>query len=383
MGLKDIWLNLSFTTAAFLLLLTVPVTGYLLDKYWRRITGLRITTFIASFLYLVCTYFVIAERPFTALIFFALALYSYLLTFTFYTPLLNDIALPERRGKVSGMGIAANYTGQLTGLLVVLPFSNGLVSWFGSTPRAETLLPAVIIFTLLTLPMVIFFKEPKRPQIKIIFRNEIRELFSKTKSLFLYSGVGLFMLTYFFSNDALLTASNNFPIFMEQVWGVSDNVKTYILAGILITSAIGGWISGIIADRFGHKKTFVVITTGWLIILPLIAYATNFALFVTMTTLMGLWFGANWAVSRSVMSYLAPPGQHNIAFGYFGLVERASSFIGPVVWGLVVSNLISMGPDRYRLATIAVTGFIILGLVALRKVRSDRVSAGVSAHQSE
>ena len=295
-----------------------------------------------------------------------------MLSFTFYTPLINDISKPEKRGLVSGLCITANYLGQFSGLLIALPFSNGTFSLFGSAARAETLLPSVLAFFIIALPMLIFFKEPKKESNKLVFKSGIKEVISETKLLFSLSSVGLFILAYFLFNDAILTASNNFPILLEQVWGVSDTIKTYILLGILITSAIGGTLSGYIADRFGHKRTLMFILCGWVIILPLIGFITNFTLFVIATTIMGLWFGSNWTVSRSVMSYLAPKGKHNLAFAYFGLAERASSFIGPIVWGLIVSNLISLGSYRYRIATLAVTGFIILGLVVLSKIKDDR-----------
>ena len=371
-GIADIYFNLTFTISALFLLFTAPITGFLLDKYFRRITGLRYATIATSLLYGTCALFAISGMGVPALIFFTLGLYMYLLTFTFYTPLINDISRQEKRGKVSGMGIAANYLGQFTGLLIVLPFSNGSISLFDSAARAETLLPAVIAFTLLALPMLIWFKEPEKEKNPFQLKSEWKNLVSETKRLFLFPGIALFMLAYFLFNDAILTASNNFPIFLEQVWGVSDTIKTYILLGILVTSGIGGLVSGMIADRFGHKRTLVFIISGWIFILPLIGFINNFTLFIIATTIMGFWFGSNWAVSRSVMSYLAPPQGHNLAFAYFGLVERASSFVGPIVWGLVVTSLVSIGSDRYRFAVFAVTIFIVLGLVALTKVKSDR-----------
>ena len=371
-GIADIYFNLTFTISALFLLFTAPITGFLLDKYFRRITGLRYATIATSLLYGTCALFAISGMGVPALIFFTLGLYMYLLTFTFYTPLINDISKPEKRGKVSGMGIAANYLGQFTGLLIVLPFSNGSISLFDSAARAETLLPAVIAFTLLALPMLIWFKEPEKEKNPFQLKSEWKNLVSETKRLFLFPGIALFLLAYFLFNDAILTASNNFPIFLEQVWGVSDTIKTYILLGILVTSGIGGLVSGMIADRFGHKRTLVFIISGWIFILPLIGFINNFTLFIIATTIMGFWFGSNWAVSRSVMSYLAPPQGHNLAFAYFGLVERASSFVGPIVWGLVVTSLVSIGSDRYRFAVFAVTIFIVLGLVALTKVKSDR-----------
>ncbi len=299
-------------------------------------------------------------------------MYTYQLSFTFYTPLINDIALPERRGRISGYGIAANYLGQFTGLLLVLPFSNGSMSLFQASPRAETLLPAALIFFILSLPMLLFFKEPLKEKKTSEFASGFKELIHKTKELLKYPGVGLFILSYFLFNDAVLTASNNFPIFLQQVWGVSDTIKTYILLGIVLTSAIGGLISGFIADKFGHKKVMVIILLGWIFILPSIGFITNFTYFIVATVLMGFWFGASWAVSRSVMAYLTPIQSSNLAFSYFNLIERASSLIGPIVWGLVVTNLIDLGILRYRFATLAVTVFVIFGFLTLLKVKSDR-----------
>ncbi len=72
------------------------------------------------------------------------------------------------------------------------------------------------------------------------------------------------------------------------------------------------------------------------------------------------------------MSHMTPKGKHNLAFAYFGLAERASSFIGPIIWGLIVANLVSMGSERYRIAMLAITGFIVLGLIALSRVKDER-----------
>ena len=115
-GIPDIYFNLTFTISALFLFLTVPLTGSLLDKFLRRIAGLRYTTVFTAFFYGICALYAISNREIGALIFFTLGLYSYLLSFTFYTPLLNDISKQEKRGLVSGLGISANYLGQILGL---------------------------------------------------------------------------------------------------------------------------------------------------------------------------------------------------------------------------------------------------------------------------
>lgn len=373
-GVADFWYNITFTISAIILLLTAPLAGSLLDKHYRRISGLRWTTCIMALFYALCALFVIKSMPWTALIFFTLGFYMYLLSFTFYNPLLSLIASPERQGIVSGMGISANYLGQIAGLLLALPISNGSLSFFGASPRAETLLPSVFLFFLFSLPMLIFFKEPLKAKDKIVFslKKSWKDMILDTKYLISISSVAFFLLAYFFFNDAIVTAANNFPLFLEQVWGVSDSIKTYILLGILITSVIGGFFGGAIADKYGHKRTLKYILIGFLFIFPVLALSTNFIIFVATTTFMGLWFGANWAVSRSVMTYLAPPEKNGLVFSYFGIAERASSLLGPLIWGGIVSGLVYLGPTRYRFAVIVVTCFIFVGLWALSKVRDDR-----------
>ncbi len=370
-GVADIWFNLTFTISAILLLISAPVTGVLLDKYLRRLTGLRYTTIATFVFYGACALFAVNGNALLATICFTLGLYAYIFSFTFYTPLIKDISKEGKSGLVSGLGVFANYLGSIVGLIIVLPLSKGSLNFFGGTARAETLLPSVILFFILALPMLIFFKEPIRPKPTRI-NGVFREAWDETKALFYHKSALFFLLAFFLFNDAVLTAANNFPIFVEKVWGVDDTIKTYIMLGILITSAIGGVIGGLAADKFGHKKTLVFILSGWIIILPALGFITNFTLFVITTTIMGIWYGSNWTVARSVMSHVSPKGKHNLSFAYYGVAERASSLIGPLVWGGIVTSMASFGPLRYRVAIIAISVFIIFGLIALLKVRDDR-----------
>lgn len=371
-GFSDFAFNLTFVVSAALLLCTAPLAGSLIDGSLRKITGLRYATIGTALFYSLSAWGAITQHDMVAVIAFTFGLYWYLLAFTFYTPLLGDIAAPGRRGFVSGVGITANYIGQFTGLLIALPFATGSLNLFGATARAETLLPAIIAFVVFSLPMLLFFVEPAPRVGKKTLAAHAQDTARKTRVLFRSSSVLFFFLAYFFYNDAVLTAANNFPIFLEQVWSVPDTTKTAILLGILVTSAIGGTLSGLIADRFGHKRTLTGVLCGWVVLLPLLALVRNFTLFVVIAGLMGFWLGASWTVSRSLLSHLAPKGQRGLAFTYFGLSERAASFVGPLSWGLIVSGFVGMGTDRYRVAALAMTVFVILGIVALTRVRTRR-----------
>lgn len=379
----DILFNLTFTASALMLLITVPIFGVLLDRGLSRLKGLRWSTLSTVVFYLATFIFALLGNVPAALITFTVGLFSYLAAFTFYTPLISQISTKENIGRISGYGIAANYLGGFLGLLIALPFSKGSITLFGGLPRVEALFPAIVLFFIATLPTLIFFRENRgqagdtqNGQQKISHpenshTNIFKEAFSKLKTLFKIRIVALFLISYFLFNDAILTASNNFPIFLEQVWSISDEAKTWLLVGVMVTSALGGLIAGFISDRFGHKKTLAVILFGWAIVFPALGFVPVFGLFVAAVIMMGLWFGATWTVSRSVMADLAPKEQYNLAFGCFNLVERVSSFVGPLIWGLVVNGLFTDGSFRYRIAILAVTAFVLAGLAVL--LRTDRV----------
>lgn len=217
--------------------------------------------------------------------------------------------------------------------------------------------------------MLIFFKEEESgDRIRINLGVEYKNVFKSFINLCKTKGVGLFLLAYFFFNDAVTTASNNFPIFVDKLYGVNDEVKSFLLVGILVTSMIGSPLSGWVADRVGHKKALLFLLGGWILIFPLLAIAPNFTIFVSITIIMGLWFGAIWTITRSYLMQLTPEPMINQSFTYYTLMERLATFIGPISWGLIVTYGPTAGALNYRLAAFAMAFFILIGLVIARKL---------------
>src|SRR3990167_3030003 len=276
-GVADFWYNIIFAVGSALLLLTAPILGSIADKtgrqqnYFNKITTLSFLCFLSvSFITLF-----FSQKIFLAALFFLLANYLYQFSFVFYNPLLHHIAPKEKLGRVSGIGIGANYLGQVAGLLITLPLAGGTIYLIGEVGRAQTFLPATILFFILALPMLLFFKLPKEENIdyKISLKEEYKGQF---KELISDKNMKLFLLAFFFFNDAVITVSINFPLYLENVFGVSDKLKTILLAGLLITSIIGAVVSGYITDKIGLKKSLLVVIGGWIIFLPILGLNTNY-----------------------------------------------------------------------------------------------------------
>lgn len=376
-GVSDFWYNMLFTIGSVMLLVTAPILGSIADKTYREqkyLNRITILTFFCFVLASIVTLF-FSGKVFLAALFFLLANYLYQLSFVFYNVLLHHIAPPEKQGSISGIGQAGNWIGQIVGLVITIPLASGAIYFFGEPGRAQTFLPATLMFFILSLPMLLWFKLPKRETTQatlgtnISYRHEYKTQWHQFKELIKEPNMKYFLLAYFFFNDAIITASNNFPIYLEKVFAVPDNIKSALLASILLTSAIGALISGWTADRIGLKKTLMIVLGSYVIIFPALGIVHNFAIFITLTVLMGFFFGATWTVTRTAMVNLCPKEKLNYGFSFYTLAERVSTLIGPVSWGIVTSIFASSGNLRYRIAIITMGGFVLLGLVILRKVQ--------------
>ncbi len=374
-GVSDFAYNLLFIFSTILLIFTAPVLGALTDRYNKCFSFLQKNTIIIYLLYILLSLVVLftPERKLLAMTIFVLGNFFYQLSFSFYTPLLSDLAKPERRGLISGIGHAANWLGQIAGLLIALPFASGSIYLFGDHGRAQVFLPVTIVFILLSLPMLFFYKKKTQAEVGKIslldIKKEYKGIIHTTKALFIVPGVSMFLLAFFFFNDAILTASNNFPIVLERVFSAPDTTKTFLLALILITSVIGSIISGYLGDKFGLKKVLMWILFLWVILFPLIATSQTIGMLTVYVTIMGIIFGGVWTVSRALLSKLLPEDKLTHGFSFYIISERFASFLGPLAWSGIVAFTPTNNALNYRIAMVFMTVFIIIGLVLMRKVK--------------
>jgi UMF1 family MFS transporter len=389
-GLSSFWFNSIFVGSTILLLLSAPLMAAISDKIGRRKIFLNITT-VGTFVFFAATAIVAqlgAQHVWAVAALYLLSQYFYQFSFVFYNPMIEELAPLEKRGRISGLGQTVNWIGQIAGVLIALPFA--------SSGRIAPLLPATIIFFILALPMMIFFKENKGASeisdsmqplddpdeslrmigtpvthAKITIR-EIREEALGSASRFYnflkFSPAAFFLISFFFFNDAILTLSNNFPIYMQKVFAVSDTSKSMMLLSILVMSAIGAYVSGWIADRIGMKRTMKIMLICWIILIPILAATTSFAVFVVDTVAVGFLYGSIWSVTRAYLSGILPVGEMNYGFSFYTLMERFATFAGPLSWGLIVSSYGENSIFGYRVAALSMVAFVIVGYFFIRKI---------------
>lgn len=356
-GLSDFWYNALFAITTILLLFSAPMLAAYTDKQGKRKLLLNISTIVLAVSYSLCAYFAFLGPDYMPYIVwsFLLGQYCYQLCFVFYTPMILDVADEKDRTRASGIGQFANSLGQLIGLAITLPLS--------SSPL-KPLLPSILIFIVLALPMMIWFKESNtfiKGNTGQYIKEEYR-LFRKKIILFFTTSIASpVLIAFFFFSDAMVTVTNNYSIFLERVFAISDTNKSILLMLVLVMSALGGLIVGWIGHRISQLKMLKIILIGWIIALPLLAIVPKFWMFAGVTILVGLLIGSVYAVTRAYLSTVLKKEEMWYGFSFYTLTERFATLLGPLSRGIIIW-LLGTKPAAYRFAMVFMVVFVVIGL---------------------
>lgn len=130
---EDLWVSAGNSLSMLFVALTMPFLGTLSDFLKRRMAFLLIFTLAcvgATAAIGAAGYFLDGVLLVTSTVaLFTLANYAYQGALVFYNALLPQLTTPKNIGKISGYGVAAGYVGAILGLLMVMPFAEGQVSF--------------------------------------------------------------------------------------------------------------------------------------------------------------------------------------------------------------------------------------------------------------
>lgn len=358
-GLSDFWYNAIFAISSLLLLFSSPTLASLTDKYGGRKHLLKYSTLGTLVGYSLATLFAYLDQPiFLITFFFLVGQYFYQLSFSFHNPMIEDVADLPHRARASGIGQFANSLGQVMGLVLAIPFSKS---------RLGPLFPSILVFLILSIPIFIWFKEQRIKQIKFTlnkFTEESKNFYKRLK-VFLAVSIAVPILTaFFFFNDALITVSNNYSIYLQKVFGIPDGSKNIILLVVLLMSAFGGLIWGKIADKIGTLKSLKYILFSWIILLPILGLVKTTPLVITCSALLGFFMGGIWTVTRAYLSQTLEKEELGYGFSFYTLFERFATFVGPLTWGSIVT-FSGATVTSYRTAMVVMTVYLVIGFVII------------------
>jgi MFS family permease len=101
-----------------------------------------------------------------------------------------------------------------------------------------------------------------------------------------------------------------------SIWGLTRSQAGVIGTAALLVSAVGGWLGGWCADRYGRVRVLQIAILWFALFTLLSGLAQNFQQLLAARALMGLGFGGEWAAGAVLLGETMRPEHRGKALGF-------------------------------------------------------------------
>jgi UMF1 family MFS transporter len=375
-GVEDIWVGAMSFVVALALVVSLPLFGAVADRWGRRKPFLVGFTLLA-----VVPTATLGSLPTVALALLVagLAIFAYNNALAHYDPLLAQVAPPDRRGRVSGLGVALGYVG----VLFVFAFF-ALTDLVPAGENERAFFPAAALFLVFSLPCFFLVRErgAARPLSlePALARDALGDVVRTVREA-ARQPVGRFLLARFLYVDAIATVIAFMVVYARRNTSLTDEQLNILLPLAVGSAVLGAFAAGALVERLGPKRVLVGILLAFAATLALQGITGAGVLIWIAGPIVGISLGGVWTSDRVFLLRLSPEEKRGELFGLYALAGKLSSGIGPfVLWGGTIFLLsgatdIAGKPAASRVALVVLAAATLAGVLVLRPV-SDRVGEG-------
>ena len=320
----------------------------------------------------------------------------------FNNAMMPTLVPPDRIGRLSGTGWATGYVGGILSLILVLGFlaANpatgrtlfGFMPLFGLDPvshQGDRITGPLtgVWFIVFVLPMFLLTPDyPSKLPIREALREGLLELRQTLSELPSRKSLAAFLLANMVYTDGLVSLFAFGGIYAAGTFGWNTiQIGTFGIV-LAIAGTFGAWIGGKLDDRLGPKRVIsgsliiLLLSVIWIltvdrnhVLLDEVAppvpggglfAATAEQAYLVLGCLIGMAGGPLQAASRTLLIRMAPKDRIAQYFGLFALTGKVTSFVGPLLIGVVTAVTAS---QKAGMAVLVV--FFLAGLMLLRRVR--------------
>lgn len=371
--------GLSVGIAAIIVALVSPILGTIAD-FTRSKKRFLLGFTVVSVVFTGLLFFVGKGDVFTGMLFFIIAEMGYRGAQVFYDALLTDVATPDTVGSVSGKGWAVGMIGGVVTLLIVLV----PIQLMGNRVIPFSFLVTAILFALFSVPTFLWVVERREAERIAPGKSVVNVAFTKLADTFRsirdYREFIKYMVAFLIYNDGIMMLLDFAAIVGATLYGMEQAQLIVFVILIHITGALGSLYFGRVSDRRSSKDAVII---SLLILIASVAglYVINgIAWFYVIGTLAGFSLSGAQAVSRTMVSQLAPADKTAEFYGFLSVAGRTSTFVGPLVFGTVSyrannwyvnHGVNAVAAEHYGLlwAVGSIIVFLTIGLLALLFVK--------------
>ena len=326
--------GISVGIAAIIVAIVSPVFGTIADFTKSKKRFLILFTAI-SVVFTGLLFFVGEGDVTLGIIFFIIAEIGYRAAQVFYDALLTDVSTPETIGSVSGKGWAIGMVGGIVALLIVLVpiqvLGNDFIHW--------SFLITAVIYLVSSIPTFLWVDEKQTTAQVKADRHTIRLAFTKLAETFRdvrnYKEFIKYMIAFLIYNDGIMMLMDFAAIIGATLFGMEQIQLIIFVILIQISGAFGALLFGRIADRKSSKDAILLSLVILVASLTGLFFISNIIWFYIIGFIAGFALSGAQAVSRTMVSQLAPSNKTAEFYGFLSVAGRTSTFVGPLVFGTI------------------------------------------------
>lgn len=339
----------------------MPLLGSYIDATHRKRLSLLVTSSIGACA-TIAMYLLDVKHPNPIIVgatLFVIANVAFGASMVASNSFLNDLAAPNERDAVSSRGWALGYLGG--GLLLVVH-----LYMYSQWPDSINLILAStgLWWLLFSIVSVALLKDPPAPSQRQHV-NIFRQTWSSLKGLREHPSAFRFLIAYLLYNETVQTAISMASIYGKMEMRVGDDV---LIIGILLVQFValfGALLFNAIASRIGTLSAILVSIIGWAAALGgALVLPPSDESFYGLAIGIAIVLGGIQALSRSYFSTLIPAGTEAEYFALYEISDKGTSWIGPLLFGLVVTITAS-----YRYALVSLAVFLVAGAILLLQTK--------------
>ncbi len=367
------------SVAVFLQIFVLPILGAIAD--YSNLKKKLLAIFCYTGVVATCLmFFITGNLYWLGGLLFIIANLAFGAALVLYNGFLNEITTEDQRDKVSSRGFAYGYLGG--GLLLALNFL--LVLNAGRLGIDQYLAVRISLLSAGVwwggFALITFARLKSRAAEKTLPRGKnyltvgFSELGRTFKELARLRSTLRYLIGYLFFNDGIQTVISMASVFLSQELFISKGMPTdqSFLLGIFLLVQFVAIFGALIFERLAYAVgTKRAILTSLIVWSGIVIYGYGFLQSTrdawAMAAVIGIVMGGSQALSRSLFSRMIPEGREASFFGLYEVSERGTSWLGPLIFGIVVAMT-----NSYRQALLSLIALFVIGTIILYLTDTDR-----------
>lgn len=367
------------SVSVFLQVLLLPLIGAIAD-YTNLKKRLMVVSCYVGVAATCLLFFVTGGRYMMGGLLLIVANFSFGVTIALYNAFLNDITTADLRDKISSRGYALGYLGGgllLAGNLLLLNRSDTLGVSRELAVRLSFLSAGVWWggFALITFARLKTRAARRpRPSGRSYLAIGITELRATANHLRRLPHTLRYLIAYMAFNDGIQTVIAIASVFLAQELFVSRGLATNeaFLIGLVLMVQFVAFFGALVFERVAvvvnAKNAIVLSLVLWsAVVVYAYAFLQTLAQAWVMGAVLATVLGGSQALSRSLFSQMIPAGHEASFFGIYEITERGTSWIGPLIFGVVVG-----ATGSYREAILSLIVLFLVGIAVLIFTNTER-----------